>query len=309
MSTRLPTAKLGRTGLRVARLGYGGADILMVPGGRSVTENQVKTILNTALDSGINLIDTANCYGRSEELIGKYISNRRSEYYLATKCGCTSLDEWRGKSSIHIWTKKNLARCLDESLDRLKTDYVDLMQLHNPTVGECLRGELVDTLKDMRNQGKVRSIGVSTSIPDLPVFLEWDVFDQLQIPYSALQRENEEWITKAAEMGIGTVIRGGVARGEPGVGQGHTGNAKAMWRKFDEAKLDELRENRESKTVFMLRFTLTHPDIHSTIVATINQKHLQENVRALLKGPLPADVYEESKRRLDAVGVKSAEAT
>ena len=82
---------LGRTGLEVTDLAYGAMEVRgsRIWGGRPVTESQAETILNAVLDSGINFIDTANDYGRSEEFIGKYISNRRDQYYLATKCGCT----------------------------------------------------------------------------------------------------------------------------------------------------------------------------------------------------------------------------
>src|SRR5882757_39812 len=82
---------LGRTGLSVTQLGFGAMDVRgsRIWGGRPVTEEQANTILNAVLDAGINFIDTANDYGRSEEFIGKYISGRRDEFYIATKCGCT----------------------------------------------------------------------------------------------------------------------------------------------------------------------------------------------------------------------------
>ena len=81
MSQPLPTAILGRTGLRVTRLGYGAGHRKPMDG------RQSNVILNAVLDSGINLLDTADDYGNSEELIGRYLSHRRSEFYLATKCG------------------------------------------------------------------------------------------------------------------------------------------------------------------------------------------------------------------------------
>src|SRR5688500_20278405 len=91
MSKALPTSVLGRTGLDVTRLSFGAMEIRgsRIWDGRPVTDQQAETILNTVLDAGINFIDTANDYGRSEELIGKYIAHRRQEYILATKCGCT----------------------------------------------------------------------------------------------------------------------------------------------------------------------------------------------------------------------------
>jgi aryl-alcohol dehydrogenase-like predicted oxidoreductase len=250
------------------------------------------------LDAGINYVDTANDYGRSEEFIGKLISHRRDEFYLASKCGCVP-----GGGS-HVWTEENAFRGLHESLSRLKTDYLDLMQLHNPTVNECERGRLVEALNEMRDQGKVRWIGISTTLPHLPTFLEWGVFDAFQIPYSALERQHEEWIARVAEAGIGTVIRGGVALGEPGQGLG----IPERWRGFSGAKLEDLQEADENRTAFMLRFTLTHPGIDTIIVGTQNPAHLRENVVAVNRGPLPADVYEEAKRRLSAAGLLPAAA-
>ena len=291
MPQTMPTATLGRTGLRVTRLGYGGAHR------RPQTEESARAIHTAVLDSGINLIDTADDYGNSEELIGRFLSDRSSEFYLATKCGASD--------SGHVWTRENCMRNLEESLRRLGSDYVDVMQLHNPSVEECESGGLVEALQEMKRQGKVRWIGASTTLPHLPVYLEWGVFDVFQIPYSALERDHEDWITKAAEAGIGIVIRGGVALGEPGAGIGKPDS----WEKFEEAGLDELRDEGDDRTAFLLRFTLTHPHAHTIIVGTTNLDHLRQNVDAVLKGPLSADTYAEVKRRLDLAGVRPASVT
>ncbi|HLI47340.1 MAG TPA: aldo/keto reductase [Chthonomonas sp.] len=292
---------LGRTGLQVTVLGYGAMEIRgpRIWGGRPVTEQQAETILNAVLDEGINFIDTANDYGRSEEFIGKYLSKRRSEFYIATKCGCkvTYRDE-NTDDTPHEWTRENLFRGLHESLQRLKTDYIDIMQLHNPTVEQCQQGDLVSVLKEMQQQGKVRWIGCSSTLPHILTYMEWNVFDVFQIPYSALERAHENVITEAAQKGAGIIDRGGVARGEPGAGLGNPDR----WKIFEAAKLDELRAEGESRTAFLLRFLLAHPHIHTTIVGTLNPDHLRENVAVAEKGPLPPDVYEEAKRRLDAVG-------
>jgi len=306
MSTNLATATLGRTGLKVTRLGYGAMELrgTRIWGGRPVTDEQARTILNAVLDAGINFIDTANDYGRSEEFIGRFISGRRGEYYLATKCGCnvTRKNDTTDETP-HVWTRENLFRGLHESLERMKTDYVDIMQLHNPSVEQVEAGGLVDALNDMRKQGKVRWVSISTTLPHLPVFLKWGVFDTFQIPYSALERQHELWISRAAEAGIGTIIRGGVARGEPGAGLG----SGERWKKFEEARLGELLPPGESPTSFMLRFTLSHPHCHTTIVGTLSPEHLNENLAAAARGPLPEDLYLETRRRLDAVGVKPAD--
>ena len=291
----LPTAVLGRTGLEVTRLGYGTAPR------KHPDDEQWGRILNGVLDFGINFIDTANDYGvreangPAEEQMGRHIQSRRSEYYLATKCGCAP-------GGGHTWTRENAFRGLEESLARMKTDYVDIMQLHNPTVAECEKADLARALQDMRDQGKVRWIGVSTTLPHLPTYLEWGVFDVFQIPYSALERDHEEWITTAAEAGIGIIIRGGVARGEPGVGSG----GESQWQIFEKAGLDELRQEGERRTSFILRYTLSHPRADTNIVGTVNLDHLAENVAGILRGPLSSEEYTEAKRLLDAAGARAA---
>ena len=256
------------------------------------------SLLNQVLDAGINFLDTARDYRNSEVMIGQAVSDRRSEFRLATKCGCTDSDGTLNNST-HIWTRDNLLDSLEVSLERLRLDSVDIMQLHNPTVEECERGGLVEGLQEMRAQGKVRWLGMSSTLPNLPTFIEWGVFDTFQIPYSALEREHEDLITKAAEAGAGIIIRGGVASGEHGVGMGEA----ERWGKFEKAGLDELVEDGESRSAFVLRFTLAHPHAHTIIVGTGNPVHLRENVEAVLKGPLREDVYADAKRRLDAVGV------
>ncbi len=291
MAQLLPTAIMGRTGLEVTRLGYGTAHR------RSMTDKQSETIHNAVLDAGINFIDTSDDYGNAEELIGKYIAHRRSEFYLATKCGSSK------SGSGHDWTVENVMRNLEQSLQLLKTDYVDVMQLHNPTVKECQQGDLVKALEEMRRMGKVRWIGISTTLPHLPSFLEWNVFDAMQIPYSALERIHENWITVATEKAVGIILRGGVAKGDPETGTG----VSNVWQNFDNASLNELRAEGESRSAFILRFTLTHPDIHTIITGTTNPDHLAENIQAVLDGPLSKDTYAELKRRMDAVGERPAQ--
>lgn len=297
----LPTNTFGRTGLSVTKLGYGAMEVrgTRIWGGRPVTEQEADTILNAVLDSGITFIDTANDYGRSEEFIGKYISQRRAEYVLATKCGCTVVHKDENTDDTpHVWTKENLFRGLHESLERMKTDYIDIMQLHNPSVEQVESGELVAALQEMKDQGKVRWIGISSTNPHIETYIGWGVFDAFQIPYSALERVHEEAIQKAHDSGAGVIVRGGVARGEPGAGLGN----QDRWAQWEKAKLDELLEEGESRTQWLLRFTNTHPGMHTNIVGTKNPEHLADNIKAAASGPLSAEVYEEAKRRLTEAG-------
>jgi aryl-alcohol dehydrogenase-like predicted oxidoreductase len=141
-------------------------------------------------------------------------------------------------------------------------------------------------------------------LPDLPDHIAMGVFDAFQIPYSAVQRDHEELITQAAAKGAGTFIRGGAARGAaseeknwrtgpltqaPGVGQ----------RNWESSGIEDLlAEAGMGRMEFILRFTLSHPSLSTTIVGTSSIDHLGGNIAVAEKGPLPADLYEEAKKRL-----------
>jgi aryl-alcohol dehydrogenase-like predicted oxidoreductase len=297
----LPHGPLGRTGLDVTTLGYGAMEVRgsRIWGGRPVQDTEAETILNAVLDEGITFVDTANDYGRSEEYIGRYLSHRRDEVVLATKCGCTVVrQDDQTDETPHVWTRENLFRGLHESLERMRTDHVDLIQLHNPSVEQVEQADLVSVLQEMKDQGKARWIGISSTDPHLSTFIEWGVFDTFQIPYSALERQHEDLITAASASGAGVIVRGGVARGEPGAGLG----AEDRWAGWEAAGLDDLRDEGESRTAFLLRFTNSHPGMSTNIVGTKSVEHLRENIAAAARGPLPDDVYAEAKKRLDTRG-------
>jgi aryl-alcohol dehydrogenase-like predicted oxidoreductase len=289
---------LGKTGLAVTVLGHGAMEVRgpRVWGGRSVTDAEASAILNAVLDSGINFIDTAYDYGMSEELIGKHISRRRVEYILATKCGCSLVNKGDHDDTPHVWTKANLLHNIETSLKRLKTDYVDIWQLHNPTPEQVKQEELLRVMEDVVRRGQAKHVSISSTLPHITEFVGWGKFATFQIPYSALERAHEEAITQAAASGAGVIVRGGVARGEPGSGLG----ADDRWQAWKAAKLDELLGPGETPTAFLLRFTISHPDMDTTIVGTKDPKHLAENVRAAQAGPLKPEVYAEAKRRLPA---------
>ena len=295
----LPRRTLGRTGLEVTTLGYGAMEMRGGGYGPAVTDEEADSVLNAVLDSGINFIDTSIDYGLSEERIGKYISGRRSEYYLATKCGCLP------NGGDHIHTAENIRTGVENSLRLMKTDYLDLVQFHRSlTKSEFeTQGALQELLK-LRDEGKVRFLGVSGTLPNLHEQIDMGVFDAFQIPYSAVQREHEDVIAKASAAGAGIIIRGGAARGAPSDWENrryYMLPGTQMQDRWNEAKLDDLLDGM-SRIEFTLRFTLSNPDLDTTIVGTRNLDHLRDNIEYAMRGPLPAEVYEEAKRRLSTGG-------
>jgi aryl-alcohol dehydrogenase-like predicted oxidoreductase len=290
---------LGRTGLEVTQVSFGAMELRgrKVWSGRPISDDQARELLTAVLDAGINFIDTSVDYGDSEDFIGRHISSRRGEYFLATKCGCDPQYGLEEVATPHTWTRETLMWNIDSSLKRLRTDHVDVLQLHNPTVDNVREGHLVEVLKDIQSEGLTRFIGVSTTLPHLLSFLEMGVFDTFQVPYSALNGLHHDAITMLGAAGAGVIIRGGISQGGPASAQPWRFRGD-IWLK---AGLDELCQDM-SPTELLLRYTLSHPYCHTTIIGTLDLRHLRENLDAAAKGPLPAELVHEIRQRVaDAI--------
>ena len=297
----LPKRTLGRTGPEVTTLGFGAMELRGAPVGPAITDQQAEKVLNAVLDAGINFIDTSIDYGRSEELIGRFIAHRRPEYFLASKCGCVP---GAAMGAEHIHTAENIRAGVEQSLRRMKTDYLDLVQFHRSLTRHQFEEQgALEAALALKKAGKVRLVGVSGTLPQLAEQIEMGVFDAFQIPYSALQREHEEIIARASAAGAGIIIRGGVARGAPTDWQRtyYMLPGSSMRDRWEQARLDELLDGM-SRAEFMLRFTLSNPHLDTTIVGTRDVGHLRDNIAATLKGPLPENVMQEAKRRRAAAG-------
>ena len=295
---------LGRTGVQVSALCLGAMNF-----GGSTPETKAYQILDTALDAGINFIDTSPDYRLSETYIGKAIAHRRDEFFLATKCGCHVDELGTPQDPSHIWSRERLMANVENSLRLLKTDHIDVWQLHGTRPGELSGGkedEVIKTMQELKQQGKVRAIGISFrnggpgddmypagyGFEGLQEFAAWGVFDVIQVVYGGLTRKNEMAVAKAAELGVGMIVRGVVKR-----------YFDTYDELFRQAGLDELCEDGESPNSFLIRFAMTHPGVSTMIVGTGDPAHLAENVAAAARGTLADETYAEAKRRLDAVGV------
>ena len=272
------TRPLGDTGADVTILSYGAMELRGRPRGPEIADEDADLLLNTVLDSGINLIDTSPDYGRSEELIGRCIGHRRDEFFLASKCGCP-LDPPADATPPypHDYSPGNVRADVEQSLRRLRTDHLDLVQVHmSPSKAALEENHTVETLRDLQAEGKVRFLGMSGILPNLPDHIAMGVFDVFQIPYSAVQRDHEGLISEAAGAGAGTFIRGGAARGaasadknwqigplsqDPQVGHRN-------WESSGIAGI--LSEAGMSNMEFVLRFTLSHPGLFDH-----NRRHVE----------------------------------
>jgi aryl-alcohol dehydrogenase-like predicted oxidoreductase len=295
---------LGRTGMEITVLTLGGMSV----GGLSRAE--ADRLFNTAMDLGINYIDTSPEYEMSEEMIGNALAKRRNEYFLATKCGDYLPKGSPNSISDNIWfTKEVFTSNIERSLNLLKTDYIDLMQMHG-LMPEYVPGgekdELILLLQDLQKKGIIRYIGATfrngrTKDPLYPAgfgyncmkaFIDWKAFDTIQLVYGALTRKCEIAIQKGAEKGFGMLARG--------VLKHYTSEYEDL---YNSSKLNELFEEGETKSDFLLRYALSHPGLTAVVAGTGDVTHLAANVKAAEKGSLSSEIYAEAKKRLDAVGI------
>ncbi len=287
---------LGRTGLQVSHLGYGSMGLRgpKTWGTRVVDEASADRFLNHVLDVGINFIDTSPDYGASEERIGRYISARRSEFVPATKCGCVYTQCEDHLQLDHVWEKEVIQRNLETSLRRLQTDTIDILQFHGGDAETLQKNGLIDLLTGFRDQGLIRFLGVSSSVPQLSAMIDLQIFDTYQIPYSCLAPQHHELLCRAEAQGAGIIIRGGIAQGGPDA-EIQRPALNDVWEK---AGLDELRTDGISRAELILRYTLSQSFCHTVIVGTCNSEHLTENLRAASAGPLSDALVEEIRTRV-----------
>jgi aryl-alcohol dehydrogenase-like predicted oxidoreductase len=294
-----PRRPFGRTGLEVTVLGFGAMELHGSnerEAGRGVSREVASAVLNAALDAGINYLDTSPDYGMSEDYIGT-VSNRRDEFLLATKVGCPTgeIVVPTGGRLAHDFSPGNVVRAVEQSLRRLRTDYLDLAQVHmSPSMSTLTEQGTVEALQGLQRDGKVRFIGISSTLPNITDHLAAGVFDVIQVPYSALQREHETVMHDIGAAGLGLVVRGGVARGESGR------KFRQAWDSLRAADLSSVLGDM-SMMELMLRFTLSHPSLSTAIVGTQSPLHVRSNVAAATQGPLAPEVYKEVLQRLDAL--------
>jgi hypothetical protein len=266
---------LGRTGWSVSTISFGA---IKLP---RISPKECETLLNRALDSGINFIDTADCYGDSEEKIGQVLKKRRKEFYLSTK-----VDERDGPG-----VRAKLDRCLK----RLRTEWVDLLFFHDVRGGEYERvfntGGLEELLKAQK-KGEIIHIGISihNNLSMMREAIESGVFSVLMVAYSALDEDRltADLLPLAGSRGVGLVAMKPLAGGRLG--------------DIPSRGWDRSLFHGESPAQVALRYVLSNPHITCAIPGMMALNELEENLRV---GRSPRKLSAEEIREFMAVAAEA----
>jgi len=291
-STRARTVeqrRLGRTDIVVSVLGFGGSEI----GYQGVSARTVARLLGGALDAGLNVVDTAECYDDSESLIGKALGARRREVALFTKCGHA------GGWSRADWRRAALLAGIERSLRRLATDHVDLIQLHSCSLAELRKGEAIEALELARERGWARYIGYSGDGEAARYAVECGRFDTLQTSVSIADQDAiERTLPLAIARQMGVIAKRPLANAawtyerrpsEP--------YYQTYWARLRKLDYPFVKAAPEAVVSTALRFTLSVPGVHTAIVGTTKPERWQQNAELLHAGALPQVEFDRIRGR------------
>ena len=293
---------LGKTGLKVSRLGAGLAQL-----GQLAADDvdAAERILGGALDGGVNFFDTGECYGNSEELIGKAVGHRRDEIVLATKAGHTP-----DKSPERGWTGELVRESIDRSLMRLKTDYVDVIQMHADNISAPLPDDVIQAALDAKAAGKTRFLGYSGENEDAEWAVHSGLFDTLQTSFNLVdQRARHGLFEQARSGGVGIIGKRPIANAIWGkvTSEGDAGLSGTNIERLERARamleMGPIDHAAKDPIVLALGFVLAHEEVHTAIVGTGSPEHMLSNIDAVETNlPIPEGVVVELRRRFDLVG-------
>ena len=286
------TISFGGTGLPTTPMGFGGAPFALL--GTPAAETDA--LLGALLDLGVGLLDTAACYGGgdSEEAIGRAISARRHEYTLVSKCG-HRVDDGDGAE----WSPELIAASVDRSLRRMRTDHVDMMLLHSCELDVLERGEALDALRRARDAGKIRFLGYSGDDEAATYAARQPDVAAIETSISIADQCNIDGVLAVArERNLGVLAKRPIANAawkQPEQQPGFYGSYASAYHErlaamgTTPADLGYDGDPATAWPEIALRFTLAQPGMHTAIVGTTNPAHVEANIAAAAKGPLPED--------------------
>lgn len=291
--------RLGKTGMDVSVLGFGGSEI----GYEHASPETAGALLNRALDLGMNVIDTAECYHTSEEMIGQTIGHRRNDFFLFTKCGHP-----HGAESAPNWSRDSILESIQRSLHRLKTDRVDVVHLHSCSEAELRKGEAITALQTARERGYTRYIGYSGDSHAARYAAQSGAFDTLQTSINIADQEAIDLtMPLARKNNLGVIAKRPIANaawksGHKPIDSYHHEYWERL-RKLNYQFLNEL-DVQEAVAVAM-RFTLSVPGVHTAIVGTAKPERLPDNIRMLDQGPLNQELFDSIRERWEEIAPRT----
>jgi len=290
---------MGKTDMDVSVLGFGGSEI----GYQRVSAKTVARLLGGALDAGLNVIDTAECYEDSEELIGKALGARRRDVHLFSKCGHARAE------ARSDWRPEALSRSIERSLRRLATDHLDLIQLHSCGLDVLRRGDAITALERARGRGWVRYIGYSGDGEAARWAVESGRFDTLQTSVSVADQEAIDLTLPAARAaGLGVIAKRPLANVAWRYARKPTeAYYQEYWERLRALDYAFLRGKADAAVKTALRFTLSVPGVHTAIVGTTKPDRWRQNAALLGDGRLPEAERERIRARWKAVAPASWE--
>ncbi|MCC7230678.1 MAG: aldo/keto reductase [Fimbriimonadaceae bacterium] len=287
----------GRTDMRTSALGYGSSEI-----GYAATDQQiVNRILNEALDHGLNVIDTAECYVEAEALIGNAIGHRRQEFFLFTKCGHSFGQE----TGLPDWHPDLITASIENSLRRLKTDRLDLIQLHSCERNILESGGVVERLQRAKSEGKVRYIGYSGDGPDAHYAIQMDVFDSLQTSINiADQQAISLLLPVCIEKQLGVIAKRPLANvaWENGHLPPNRNYGRPYWERLKKLDYPFLAKPLSEAVDISLRFTLSQIGVCTAIVGNSTPDRWTENASSVAHGKLSVEDLRAIRERWQEVG-------
>lgn len=283
---QIPRRPLGNTGLQVSQIGFGALEIGrdwapdVNPDGahRHLSAAEAERVLHGILDLGINLIDTAPAYWYSEEFIGRALAGRRDQYVLATKVG-EHCDPENG--SRYDYSYEATLQFIDRSLERLRTDRIDLLQIHSASMEVLERGDTLRAMEKAREAGKVLHIGMTGGVAECLRAVELGGYESVQVPYNLINRQAEERLLPlAAERGVGVLVMRPLAGGKLTDKCDRLADRDLCQaiRGFMDAA--QAQPEQETLAGLALAYILAHPAVSSILAGTRRLEAVAENIAA-----------------------------
>jgi aryl-alcohol dehydrogenase-like predicted oxidoreductase len=268
----------GTTDLKVSALGFGAGHI----GSPEMSEEAAGTLLNRALDLGVNLIDTARGYGLSEDRVGRHLSWRRGEVVISTKGGY-------GVPGVPDWTPDCITKGIEQALERLQTDYIDIFHLHSCPQETLEHSGVIQALSRALKLGQIRVVAYSGENEALEWAAAAGTFGSLELSVNICdQRALETLVPNASQAGLGIIAKRPIANAPWRFKDRPVGNyGETYWERLQTMKLEPEGLDWDE---FALRFSAFAPGVSSAIVGTSSPENLARNVEIVSRGALSGDV-------------------